>query len=194
MVVLSASRQEMRLLPKWHCGSERRVNAAASWTLNPPVDSGYLTSQNFDCGTWKPRTSPNGDPALAGGLAARCVDRCAGLRCRKKRTPYCNGTDTGCNITSRESEPTSDGCLVARNLDKPLERENADGRAFGHLVRSLPSGTGGPKRVSRRSRRSRASAGSCESGLSRGLSRMRGNPHVRFLGELGARKGPKLTR
>jgi hypothetical protein len=38
------------------------------------------------------------------------------------------------------------------------------------------------------------SAGSCHSGLWRGLSRMRGNPHVRFLGELGVRKDPGLTR
>ena len=59
---------------------------------------------------------------------------------------------------------------------------------------SALDGYGGCMRVSRRSRRNIASAGSCESGLSGGLSRMRGNPQVRFLGELGARKGPRLTR
>jgi hypothetical protein len=173
VVVLRDRSSEIRLLPKWRCRSERGLNATASWTLNQPVDSGYLTSHNFNCGTWKPRTSLTSARALASGQAVRRADRRAGLRCRKKRRPCCNGADTGCNITGRESEPTSDGCLVARNLEKPLERENADVGAFGHLVRSLPSGTGGHKRVSRRSRRSIALAGSCESGLWRGLSRMR---------------------
>ena len=197
MVVSEDRFREIRLWPKWRRRSERGLNVAVSWTSNLPVDSGYLTSRNFNCGTWKPRTSLGGAKALPSGQAARRTDRCAGLRCRKKRMPCCNGTDTGCNITGRESEPTSDGCLVARKLDKPLERENADGRVSGHLVRSLPSGTGGHKRVSRRSRRSIAPAGSCESGLSRGLSRMRGNPHVRFLGEPGSRAvvhGARLTR
>ena len=31
------------LQPKWHCGSERGLNGAASWTTHPPVDSRYLT-------------------------------------------------------------------------------------------------------------------------------------------------------
>src|SRR5215468_12377848 len=136
-----------------------------------PVYSRYLTSHMLHLWNVETPYIPRRRLAPASELAARRADRCAGLRCRKKRTPCCNGADTGCNITGRESEPTSDGCLVARELDKPLERENADGRAFGHLVRSLPSGTGGRKRVSRRSRRSRTSAGSCESGLSRCLTR-----------------------
>jgi len=50
----------------------------------------------------------------------------------------CNGADTGCNITGRESEPTSDGSFVAREFDEPPERENADGGGSrGPLVRSL---------------------------------------------------------
>ena len=190
--------QEIRLQPKWQRRSERGVNVAVSWTLNLSVDSGYLTSHNFNCGTWKPRISLIDAKALASGRAVRRTDRCAGLRCRKKRRPCCNGADTGCNITGRESEPTSDGCLVARKHDEPSERENANGgirKAPGAL--SALDGYGGCMRVSRRSRRNIALAGSCESGLSRGLSRMRRNPHVRFLGEPRARAdlhGSRLTR
>src|SRR3954452_6731778 len=90
-------------------------------------------------GTWKPRTPLVGASALASGLAARRGDRCAGLRCRKKRTPRCNGADTGCNITGRESEPTSDGSFVAREFDEPPARETAEGGGPGApLVPSLP--------------------------------------------------------
>jgi hypothetical protein len=63
---------------------------------------------------------------MASGLAVRPVDRCAGLRCRRKRMPCCNGADTGCNITGRESEQTSDGSLIARKSEKPPAGENAD--------------------------------------------------------------------
>jgi hypothetical protein len=38
------------------------------------------------------------------------------------------------------------------------------------------------------------SAGSCDSGFTRGLSRMTRKCHVRFLGEPGAHKGPRFTR
>ncbi len=36
------------------------------------------------------------------------------MRCWKKRMPPCNEADTGLNVTRHESEPTSDGCFVAR--------------------------------------------------------------------------------
>ena len=42
---------------------------------------------------------------------------------RKKRTPSCNGADTGFNVTRHESEPTSDGCLFARKYGEHLKRE-----------------------------------------------------------------------
>lgn len=38
----------------------------------------------------------------------------AGLGCRKKRRPCCNGADTGLNVTRHESAPTSDGSYLAR--------------------------------------------------------------------------------
>ena len=34
----------------------------------------------------------------------------AGVRCRKKRRPPCNGVDTGSNFARPERELTSDGC------------------------------------------------------------------------------------
>ena len=34
-----------RLQPKWHSGSERGFNGAASWMMNLPVDSGHLPSR-----------------------------------------------------------------------------------------------------------------------------------------------------
>ena len=39
----------------------------------------------------------------------------------KKRTPSCNGTDTGCNITRRASELTSLRCGWTRALDEPIK-------------------------------------------------------------------------
>ena len=42
----------------------------------------------------------------------------AGLGCRKKRMPGCNGSDTGLNVTRHESEPTSDGSYIARESVK----------------------------------------------------------------------------
>jgi hypothetical protein len=189
---------KIRLQPKGNAGRSAASTLPPRGHRTCRSTSGYLTSHAFSCGTWKPRTSLTGAKAPASGRAVRRTDRRAGLRCRKKRTPYCNGTDTGCNITGRESEPTSDGCLVARKLDKPSERENADdGRRKAPGALSALDGYGGRRRVSRRSGRSIALAGSCESGLSRGLSCMRRKTHVRFLGEPGARavlRGPRLTR
>jgi len=52
--------------------------------------------------------------SLRGRQAARPVVGGAGLGCRKKRMPDCNGSDTGWNITRHESELTSDGSYVAR--------------------------------------------------------------------------------
>ncbi len=37
----------------------------------------------------------------------------AGLGCRKKRMPRCNGADTGLNVPRCESEPTSGGSFVS---------------------------------------------------------------------------------
>ena len=111
-------------------GSERGFDGAASWTLNPPVDSRYLPPRMLQernvetpyisCRCQSLR-QPMGCEAEvpASGSVARRIDRCAGLRCRKKPTPRCNGADTGGRLTGRESEPTSDGSFVARESDEP---------------------------------------------------------------------------
>ena len=40
----------------------------------------------------------------------------------KKRRPSWNGTDTGCNITRRESEPTSLRCLGTRTTEESTQK------------------------------------------------------------------------
>ena len=40
----------------------------------------------------------------------------------KKRRPSCNGTDTGCNITRRESEQTSLRCLGTRTMEESIQK------------------------------------------------------------------------
>ena len=51
----------------------------------------------------------------------------AGLRCRKKRMPACTEGDTGFDVTRHESEPTSDGCFVARQHEELPAGGNANG-------------------------------------------------------------------
>ena len=36
--------------------------------------------------------------------------------------PPCNGADTGCNITRRESEPTSLRCLGTRTMEESIQK------------------------------------------------------------------------
>jgi hypothetical protein len=36
--------------------------------------------------------------------------------------PFCNGTDTGCNITRRESELTSLRCLGTRTTEESVQK------------------------------------------------------------------------
>ena len=40
----------------------------------------------------------------------------------KKRRPSCNGTDTGCNITRRESAQTSLRCLGTRTTEESVQK------------------------------------------------------------------------
>jgi RNA-directed DNA polymerase len=46
----------------------------------------------------------------------------AGLGGRKKRRPFCNGADTGFNVTRHESEPTSDWSFFARERADPMRK------------------------------------------------------------------------
>ena len=59
---------------------------------------------------------------LAGPEGKQTVRRAhgrAGVGCRNKRKPSCNGADTGSKFARRESEQTSDWCLVARESVDP---------------------------------------------------------------------------
>jgi hypothetical protein len=52
-----------------------------------------------------------------GGLTVRKAERDVGRGRRRKRRPFCNGSDTGLNVTGRESEQTSaDGALSRESL------------------------------------------------------------------------------
>jgi hypothetical protein len=62
-----------------------------------------------------------------GKQAARRAYGGAGLGCRKKRRPFCNGADTGFNVTRHESEQTSDWCLFAREYGERLKRGKQTG-------------------------------------------------------------------
>ena len=68
-------------------------------------------------------------PSLAceGKRAVRRAHGGAGLRCRKKRMPSRNEADTGFDVTRHESEPTSDGCFVARQHEELPAGGNANG-------------------------------------------------------------------
>ena len=61
--------------------------------------------------------SPHGSPR--GRTAARSDDSRAGKGWGSKRTPGCNGRDTGCDITRRESGQTSPWSFFTRAFDQP---------------------------------------------------------------------------
>lgn len=54
--------------------------------------------------------------SLRGQQAARPAHGGAGTGSGKKRMPGCNGRDTGCNITRRESGQTSSWSLLTREF------------------------------------------------------------------------------
>ena len=109
----------------------------------------------------------------------------AGAGSWSKRMPSCNGTDTGSGFARRESEQTSRRCLVAKKCLKTISNRESRRR------RRLRSHVCAPSPSVRRSlmalheyRGVRWTANSVrvdESWLSRGLSRVRGNFHARFL-------------
>ncbi len=89
-----------------------------------PAESRHLTQHCFRDGTWEPSIPPK----FMGKPTARKAHGGAGLRCRKKRTPSCNGMDRGLNVTPRESGPTSDWSFIAREFEEPsLWRKANDG-------------------------------------------------------------------
>ncbi len=108
--------------PKWLTGLDQKVrrlesglNVAGSWSTRRPVDSECLTPHCFS-----ERNVETPYSCLLGGKqAVRRAHGGAGMGCRKKRTPSCNGLDTGFDVTRRESEPTSDGSFLARECVEP---------------------------------------------------------------------------
>src|ERR1051326_6667682 len=58
-----------------------------------------------------------------GRLLVRAADGDAGKGRRSKRKPLCNGRDTGCKITRRETGQTSAWCLDARTPKEPTQKE-----------------------------------------------------------------------
>jgi hypothetical protein len=78
-------------------------------------------------GQWNVETSYR---SLRGQQAVKPANGGAGVGCRKKRMPPCNGADTGFKVTRRESEPTSDRWYVARKLGEPLMWGKANGRCI----------------------------------------------------------------
>ncbi len=57
-----------------------------------------------------------------GREAVRPTNGGAGMGVGKKRRPSCNGTDTGCNITRRESAQTSLRCLGTRTIEESIQK------------------------------------------------------------------------
>ncbi len=103
----------------WPKGTEAGggFSGATSWSGRLPVDSRYLTPHIL-----LERNVETPYLPCKGRRTARRADGGAGLGCRKKRIPSCNGADTGLNVTRHESEPTSDRCLFARACGEHLKR------------------------------------------------------------------------
>jgi hypothetical protein len=83
------------LEPKRRRGMEDCLGASLRGQQIPSVNSRHLTQRHLLSGTWKPCISPT----TVGKPTARKADGGAGLGCRKKRMPRCNGEDTGFNVT-----------------------------------------------------------------------------------------------
>ena len=63
--------------------------------------------------------------SLRGQQTAKSAHGGAGIGSRKKRMPFCNRTDRGCNITLRESGQTSSWSFFTGELVEPsLRRES----------------------------------------------------------------------
>ena len=111
--------------PKWLLGLSQKAKEMGGWCipyrLVAHMSPGRKQAPN-PMYFWKRNVETPYRPwILSGRCAARHTDGGAGLRCRKKRMPYCNGTDTGLNVTRHESGPTSDWSFIARKSVEPLK-------------------------------------------------------------------------
>ena len=106
--------------PKWLTGLSQ--NRRWGWRLDPmchlvvTMPPGRKQASNpAYFSKWNVET-PYRSRLRPGQRIARDAHGGAGLGCRKKRMPGCNGADTGLNVPRRESEPTSGGSFVAREF------------------------------------------------------------------------------
>ena len=100
--------------PKWRWGLEDSLGFCLRGHHNPSVDSRSLTQHYLLSGTWKPCTFSQ----QLGKSIVSDAHGSAGLRCWKKRMPFCNGVDTGFNVTRRENEQTSNWSFMAREYEE----------------------------------------------------------------------------
>ena len=129
---------------KWLTSSNQKVREPeVDLTVPPrgrqcsPVDSRYLTPHRL-----QKRNVETPYLSRKGKQAARRADGGAGLGCRKKRRPSCNGADTGFNVTRHESEQTSDRCLFARAYVEHLKRGKQIGDGGGSATRLCTPSSG----------------------------------------------------
>ena len=203
-VIKTVMRERAKVVVRAACrteiGSSQKVrrlesgfNGAASWTLILPVDSGYLTSRklherNVETLYTSPRS--RGVSVPRGALIGVQVWDVGKSECRA--------------VIARIPVETSPGTKVSPRPTGVPVRENSNNHHQERMQMTGPLGAPGALStlpgwrlrisIAQVERAIRVSAGSCNSGLMGGLSRMRGNQHVRFLGEFGARKGPLLRR
>lgn len=143
----------------------------------------------------------------SGQRATRHAYGGAGLGCRKKRTPCCNGADTGLNVTRPERGPTSDGSFVARDVGESLAGGKAnDNRGVSTAWCIRPVFALGRTRLAlHRKARTTTATAYCEgrpegsgagsgNGLLKGLSGVRGNFHAPFLGGRAQQCAPPTRR
>ncbi|MBT5654685.1 MAG: hypothetical protein HOI80_04190 [Alphaproteobacteria bacterium] len=103
------------LRPKGTTARYEDLRAPSSRPYELSVDRTNLTHSVF----LAEHDNPVQLPSLVGQQIVSEAYGCAGVGGQKKRTLPCNGEDTGSNVTRRESEPTSDWSLIARELGEP---------------------------------------------------------------------------
>lgn len=106
--------------PKRQWGSEDGLGLSLRGQQYPSDNSRHLTQRYLLIRTWKPRIPP----ASAGQPTARKAYGSAGLGCRKKQMPSCNGVDTDLVIRC-ESMPTSDWSFRAREFVESSSTEES---------------------------------------------------------------------
>jgi RNA-directed DNA polymerase len=87
----------------------------ATMDVEPPAELKGPIRSEIQAEQGKPIVLP-----LRGRPTERKAVGAVGKGMQRKRTPSCNGADTGCDITRRESEQTSARSFMARELDQSM--------------------------------------------------------------------------